>query len=105
NSKKDAHISNAINAIEAVKIYEASSEGLEDDEITIKDLKEGNYLEEKMLDPWSKKPDEYGTEHDVITKEDGEYSITFASSKCTITDQTEEKLVTEDRETLCPDDN
>lgn len=99
NSKKDAHISNALQIIQAAKIHEASGGNAVG--MTVEDLIKGGYLD-SVLDPWDK--DEYksvGTAK--ITKSGNELGISGFNSnngKCKIT-ATETKLSQDDRDTLC----
>lgn len=104
NSKKDAHISNALQIIQSAKIHEAS--GGDAENMTVEDLINGGYLD-SVLDPWDK--DEYESVKNKnnkakITKtEDNVLGISGFNSnngKCNIT-ATETELSQEDRDTLC----
>lgn len=117
NSKKDAHIANAQQAISAAKLHEATGGGFGEDgtqsegSISIEELQKQDYLD-VMHDPWTKEP--YTTlntgEVTIAPGEagDGEgmttvYSISFSSSdseKCNI-NSTEVGLTSGDRDALC----
>lgn len=108
NSKKDAHIANAQQVINAAKLYEAT-EGDPSDK-TAQNLIDGNYLEVEPLDPWDK--DVYNKsdvlEKAKITIEDNKFVINnFAANKadnCNIVKATEQQLLKGDRKALCGDD-
>src|SRR5690625_3261262 len=57
NSRKDAHIANAQQAIAAAKLYDATEETIEDD-ITSTKLNEEGYLD-PLINPWTKETDSY----------------------------------------------
>lgn len=111
NSKKDAHIANAQQIISAAKLHEATGGTFPDAEngdVTVADLQNGDYLDEEMLDPWTKSGyDETKALNAKITIEDnGVFKITGfeASEKCNIT-ATEQELSKEDRKDLCESGN
>ena len=100
NSKKDAHISNAMQIIQAAKLHEAT--GGDVNEMTVGKLQEKDYLD-VIYDPWTK--DEYGNDamNAKITKEKGLLKINnFKDSggNCNIT-ATEQELSKKDRDELC----
>src|SRR5699024_9174018 len=71
NSKKDAHIANAQQAIAAAKLHEASGgkfgEGQNEGKIQISELQTMDYLESKLVNPWG---GEYSpTNTDIVEKE------------------------------------
>src|SRR5690625_3268945 len=93
NSKKDAHIANAQQAISAAKLHEATGGEIGESGITIAELQKEDYLD-VMYNPWTK--EEYttlGNSNVTVTVsgegEDGmtsQYSISFPSgdNKCNI---------------------
>lgn len=99
NSKKDAHISNALQIIQAAKIHEASGGNAEG--MSVKELIDKRYLD-SLLDPWAKAP--YTSVDDAtITKSGNELGISGFNSnegECKIT-ATETQLSQGDRDTLC----
>lgn len=100
NSKKDAHISNAMQIIQAAKLHEAT--GGDVNGMTVGKLQEKDYLD-VIYDPWTK--DKYGDDamKATITKENGLLKINnFKASgdNCNIT-ATEQELSKNDRDELC----
>ena len=65
NSRKDAHIANAQQAIAAAKLYDATEETIEDD-ITSTKLNEEGYLD-PLINPWTKKSEDY---EGTVTKDE-----------------------------------
>src|SRR5690625_3319641 len=107
NSKKDAHISNAVQVIAAAKIYEAGG-GDVTSGITVDKLVEGQFLE-PLTSPWSKKTNDYNVGDAKVTKTEAEnnnpayYSISgFNDAGCNLGNEAvkEEDLLTKGRE-LC----
>lgn len=97
NSRKDAHISNAQQVINAAKLYETGGGTFP---VEVEELQEGNYLED-ILDPWTKKP--YGKKASINKGNNG-YTITgFSASGCDFGNGavTESAINDGDRETLC----
>src|SRR5699024_9928458 len=90
NSKKDAAVADALQAINSAKLYEASGEEIEESGVTVKKLHDDGYLD-KLYDPWTKV--EYGTgDSNKVTKtsstneENKEmvYKVSLDASKCKI---------------------
>ena|SRR5690625_4736035 len=101
NIRKDAHIANAQQVINAAKMYQAA-DGDINDGVTVDQLTSAGFLE-NILDPWNRNKT-YGGEAVITKEEDGEFAITgFNSSGCTFGDKAvlESDLHTEDRDTLC----
>lgn len=102
NSKKDAHISNAIQIIQAAKLHEATG-GKIDTGISVTDLIDQDYLDQ-VYDPWTKEQYSKTTlDSTTVTKDGNQLKINnFAGSSgdCTIT-ANEQELSKGDRETLC----
>lgn len=108
NSKKDAHIANAQQAIAAVKMHEATGGEIGSNGISFEKLQKEKYLEDPMLDPWTKKEYE-GLKDAKVTKNGNEYRVmNFAGGgtgqdvKCTINNETEEDLLNKERSEICP---
>ncbi|MFK4997568.1 hypothetical protein ACI2OX_08640 [Bacillus sp. N9] len=88
NSKKDAHVANALQLISAAKLYEVGNEKIEDGSIESTVLQTEGFLGE-LINPWTKKSEGYtGT----VTKSDGKYSVALAADKCTL-NTSEEDLI------------
>lgn len=101
NSRKDAHVANAQQVIAAAKLYDASEKEIGESGIKVSDIQTAGYLDQKILDPWTKEG--YG-KNATVYKRDGEYSISgFKASKCEGSfenEVTEQKLANDGRE-LC----
>lgn len=103
NSKKDAHVSNALQLISAAKLYDATEGVDESGEITLTELQQSGYIG-SLVDPWGENDDEndgYGDNATVSKNidEDGvSYSVTLPSDECDIKDATEEALNSQGRE-------
>lgn len=95
NSKKDAHVANALQVISAAKLAEASGGSADTD---AEALQSQGYLE-SLIDPWEKV--EYTDLDEIVVSKgaDGGYSIVFDDndSNCTL-NAPEEKLLTDGRE-------
>jgi len=105
NSKKDAHISNAQQAINAAKLHVTTEGELGTAGITVQELQDRDYLEDVLRNPWDKK--NYADLDKVTITNDGtQYKITGfvakdgSDAKCSIT-ATEEELTTKKRKELC----
>lgn len=96
NSKKDAHVANALQVISAAKLYEAGGGEISSGGTQIKSLD----TIEDLVDPWERGDDDYAAkEGDVVSKDnDGEFSINFSSTKCNIANKSELELREEGRE-------
>lgn len=106
NSKKDAHVANAVQIISAAKLYEASGGELTSNQITSGDLQGADMLQD-LIDPWTKEKYDSDDSTATVTKdtsEDGdEYSISFnASEGCNLSNEKELDLLKDGRE-LCAD--
>src|SRR5690625_504810 len=95
NSKKDAHVANALQVISAAKLYEASINE-EFTSATLKTATEGENEDEEevkldtigeLIDPWTKKEYKNLENAKVEKSDDGVYSIKSfnASEGCNIT--------------------
>src|SRR5690625_3119086 len=74
NSKKDAHVANALQVISAAKLYEAA--GGDASTVSTETLKTEGYLDE-LIDPWTKEPEGYtGT----VTKSGDDYEVELSAS-------------------------
>lgn len=103
NSKKDAHIANAQQAISAAKLHEATTGSFT--EITIADLQEKNYLEEKIMDPWKEGNDGHYqfTDADKVVKKGEVFVVSLAGKGCKIEGASEADL-SEGRDAVCKKD-
>lgn len=106
NSKKDAHIANAQQVINAAKMHEATGGSLDgegEDTVTVQFLQDQKYLEEEILDPWTKKAYEAAL-NATITVDGNELKIENfvdnSGENCSIS-ATETELVEQDRKELC----
>jgi len=99
NSKKDAAVADALQAIDAAKLYEIETTGETPFPVKISVLQgtetdDPKYLD-TLYDPWDKAP--YGTEAtDQVAKDDDKYTVALEASKCKI-NATEAKLIEEGR--------
>jgi len=92
NSKKDAHISNAMQIVSAAKLYEASGGETDTDGIGTDNL---DTLGE-LVDPWGD-----GSYSGNVSKDASDnYKVTLEGDKCKIS-TTESNLRNDDRETIC----
>lgn len=107
NSKKDAHVSNALQLISAAKLYDAT-EGVDGTgDITLTELQQSGYIG-SLVDPWKGEGDDYGKNAKVSksTTDSGvTYSVTLASQECNIQDETEEQLNSQGREICTSSDS
>lgn len=99
NSKKDAHIANAQQAISAAKLHEATTGSFT--EITIADLQEKNYLEKEIIDPWNDGHYQF-TAADKVVKKGEVFEVSLAGKGCKIVNASEAKL-SEGRDKVCKD--
>lgn len=104
NSRKDAHISNAMQLISAAKLYDTTEGGTWESgsKRTLEQLKEAGYLGD-IHDPWKGANENYGEGAEVEKTVEGgviKYSVTFPAGNCNIT-ASEKKLNTEDRDAIC----
>lgn len=95
NSRKDAHIANAQQLIDAAKLYEANGYEIEES-VGSDDLKAKDILE-NLIDPWEKS--EY--EGTVTKNEDGEYYVNLKGKNCDISDKSELDLAQDERDNIC----
>src|SRR5690625_1076907 len=77
NSKKDAHISNALQIVQAAKLHEAT--GGDAKGLSVKELQNREYLDD-ILDPWTKEEYE-DLDNAEITKENGVLGISNFAAK------------------------
>lgn len=94
NSKKDAAVADALQAINSAKLYETTQEPKFP--VKISDLQKEGMLD-TLYDPWDK--EEYGVEEtDKVSKDkDGNYSVVLGASNCKI-NNSEAKLIEFGRE-------
>lgn len=110
NSRKDAHVANAVSLIDAAKMFEANGHVIEGGEVKLSDLTDADLLE-PLIDPWGNESGTYGgvdeNEAVVTVDEDSHvYSVTFNSineDECIIEDIEEETLLKEKRK-VCKED-
>lgn len=99
NSRKDAMISSAQQAISAAKLDQATGDiDSNEDSVSTNSLSL-----EQIYDPWDDEPIEGTVSWTGDTMEDYVYSIELSAlepNNCTI-DATEQQLITEDRDDLC----
>lgn len=92
NSKKDAHVANALQVISAAKLYEAAGEDAS--EVSTETLQEEGYLDE-LIDPWTKEPDDYTGK---VTKSGDDYKVELSASNTEYNiDHTESELIQKGR--------
>lgn len=105
NAKKDAAAADALQAINAAKLYETTGtkpKGNTDDfPINIDDLHKQGFID-TLYDPWTK--EKYGTgANNKVNKDTNGYKVTLNASKCSLTEVTEAELIEKGRE-VCGED-
>ena len=97
NSKKDAHVANALQVISAAKLYEAA--GGDASNVSTETLQDEGYLDE-LIDPWKKAAEEGGKKYEGTVRKSGDvYSVTLTDidEKYPIENVPEAKLIEEGR--------
>src|SRR5699024_7221557 len=94
NSKKDAAVADALQAINSAKLYETAKNP--EFPVKISDLQDEGMLD-TLYDPWTKEP-LTNTDNKVSKSGEGEYSVTLNASKCKINGKSEAALIDQGRD-------
>lgn len=102
NSKKDAHVANALQLINSAKLYEANGLFKDEAEATLKQIQDAGFVGD-IIDPWGKTKVADLTGNKVVRDAAYGYKVILspidnAKAKCAIKSATEVNLATDARD-------